>query len=128
MLFEHRDTEDRGRSLVCGATPIKPGDVVLTEAPTAYVEMSDNDAVVRKNTFTFASVFAFLRFQKMEPYCKLPTIQRKKARTQACVLTDGQNETALASRAPITKAIVTFKKNKKTPGRSVHGCLLRLCF
>lgn len=66
MLFEHRDTEDRGRSLVCGATPIKPGDVVLTEAPTAYVEMSDNDAVVRKNTFTFASVFAFLRFQKME--------------------------------------------------------------
>ena len=65
MLFEHRDTEDRGRSLVCGATPIKPGDVVLTEAPTAYVEMSDNDAVVRK---ILCICFAFLRFQKMANY------------------------------------------------------------
>lgn len=126
MLFEHRDTEDRGRSLVCGATPIKPGDVVLTEAPTAYVEMSDNDAVVRKNTLHLFSHFCDSK--KWNRIGKLPTIQRKKARTQACVLTDGQNETALASRAPITKAIVTFKKNKKTPGRSVHGCLLRLCF
>ena len=51
--FQHCDTEGRGRSLVCGPAPIKPGDVVLTEEPAAYVDITGDDPEVSRRVKDF---------------------------------------------------------------------------